>query len=823
MPHSAHDIQRHIYTSLLHARTPDVTLRVRATWHATYKLHRVILIQAGFFNSLFTAGFAEFSPKPDEIDIIFDDANITRAAFELCISRLYGGGPPLHIFPSLVPSTSQPLTSAFPFTSGELRSPTPPGQHPGTPRFLLSLLATSVYLSIPSLAAHALASILSTMGPYTVMQYLNFALGKPIGPPDPNEPDAAVGLENIAHLVPDDAASSSAASQHSLDTDDSRSEQLALDDTASTTDSSRPEKQFHYGAISDKIGEAAACWLARWAPDMLALEECKAGTSATPATPQLRRRTAAVADYSAVPTIWDRGGLSVAWVCALVSADTLFVRGERERYDFARSVVELRRRHGILQQEEDAWKTLFEQGIHYCHMSMEDVIVLSKDSSPTTKQPYVSIAVLQAAHWQNSIIRQHITARPTSSSFDARSPDKETRPSPAPTPGSPVQREKELGITQTTAEIRARLAAADPSLDQDGPYYVVPTDSSQRLGDNGSSVHPPSGDGAPPSMDELFTTSFAASSSPASPTSTKPGTSVPSAPSTLSRASAGEANFFGIQTRRYTARACVAADPAGTARWTLHPPFRFAAEFWDTEVLPEKARLYSHTVWCAGSLFNAYVQVVRKKGAVQLGIYLHRQSTIDIPGASAPRGELPTAPPQPQTPTGTRIRQGSLVGSSSQGHALTHTRGPSLPAIIAPSASPGPTHYSPSIHPPTRSTTPVSVSSSLPSRIGSLGGLGTPNASGYALQACAPPSSPYRDSRPSVSAYFTISCASATGASQTRFASAPDVFSVSQSWGWKSSSLRTEEYIDVAEGAEAGVGMRGREVSLRACVVLGLV
>ncbi|KAJ7456442.1 hypothetical protein FB451DRAFT_1353827 [Mycena latifolia] len=783
---SAADLQRHLYTSFLHGRTPDVALRVRASWHATYKLHRIILIQAGFFNSLFTAGFAESSPQPEEIDIIFDDTNITRAAFELCIARLYGGGPPLHIFPSLVPSNAQPLTSAFPFTSVDLHPPTPSGHHPGTPRFLLSLLATSVYLSIPSLAAHALSSILSTIGPYTVLQYLDFALGKPIGPADPkwNEPDAAVDLEHIAKSMPDDASStaSSNASFHSADTEDAP-----------------PEKQFHYGAISDKIGEAATCWLARWAPDILAFEERKAGTHA--ATPAISRRAKSEAsDYSAVPVIWDRGGLSVAWVCAIVGSDTLFVRGERQRYDFARAVVELRRRHGILQEEEDAWTTLFEQGIHYCHMSMEDVIDLSKDTSPTTKQPYVSIAVLQAAHWQNSILRQYITARPASSSF-------ETRPSPAPTPGSPVQREKELGITQTTAEIRARLAAADPSLDQAGPYYLVPVDSSQRIGDNGSSVHPPSVDGVPLSMDELFTTSFA----PSSPTTSKPN-----GPSTLSRASAGEANFFGIQTRRYTARACVAADPAGTARWTLHPPFRFAAEFWDVELLPEKARLYSHTVWCGGSLFNTYVQVVRKKGAVQLGIYLHRQSTLDIPGASAPRGEshsLPSAPSGPQE------RHGSLVG---YGSGQTHTRGPSLPAIVAPPAA-SPAHYSPSIHPPTRSTTPVSVSASFPSSLTSplTSGLAL-SAGGYTMYAPAPPAAPYRDPRPSVSAYFTISCASATGASQTRFASAPDVFSVSQSWGWKSSSLRTEEYMDVSEGAEA-VGVRSREVSLRACVVLGLV
>ncbi|KAJ7630424.1 hypothetical protein FB45DRAFT_915461 [Roridomyces roridus] len=736
---AADSIQRHLYSGFVHGRVHDIVLNVRASWHATYKLHRLVLIQAGFFDSLFTAGFAE-SNAPKEIEIIFDDLNITRAG-EFCIARLYGGGPPLHIFPSLVPSTSLPLTSAFPFTNVDPNPPpTPSGHQPGTPRFLLSLLATSVYLSIPTLTATALSAILRTVGPYTVLQYLDFALGKPIGVANSNwnEPEAAVGLENIAQLIPDNAPSD--ASLRSVESDETH----------------HGEKQFHYGAISDKIGEACACWLARWAPDILALEERKAGMGDVIATMTRRRPTSSQplppSDYSAVPAIWDRGGLNVAWVCALVSADTLFVRGERERYDFARAVVELRRRHGILPEEEDAWKTLFEQGIHYCHLSMEDVIDLSKDSSPTTKQPFVSIAVLQASHWQNSLLRQHITARP------ATPASVETRPAPAPTCGSPVQRDKELGVSQTTAEIRARLATGDASLNQSGPYYLVPSDSSQRIA------------------------------------------------SSLSRVSVGEANFFGIQTRRYTAQACVDADPTGTARWTLHPPFRFSAEFWDAEMLSEKARLYSRTVWCGGSLFNAYVQVVHKKGSKQLGVYLHRQSTLDVPPASAPRTDNSITS---STTSGTRERQGSLVGPRSP---LTHMRGPSLPAIVQPSTSP---HYSPSIHPPTRSTTPVSpsVSSSLPNSLGT-----SLTAHSVPIQV---PASPYRDTRQSVSAYFTISCASATGASQTRFASAPDVFTVSQSWGWKSSALRTEEYIEVGE--EQPRGIRGKEVSLRACVILGLV
>lgn len=99
---SASDIQSHLYASLLQASTYDVALRVSGTWDAIYKLHRVVLIQSvsvlckavilrstirfqGFFRSLFTGGFSESAVKlinlrngTDEINLIFDDLNITR-------------------------------------------------------------------------------------------------------------------------------------------------------------------------------------------------------------------------------------------------------------------------------------------------------------------------------------------------------------------------------------------------------------------------------------------------------------------------------------------------------------------------------------------------------------------------------------------------------------------------------------------------------------------------------------------------------------------------------------------------------------------------
>jgi hypothetical protein len=40
------DIQQHLYHSFLNASTADVHVRVRGSWRAVYRLHRVVLIQS---------------------------------------------------------------------------------------------------------------------------------------------------------------------------------------------------------------------------------------------------------------------------------------------------------------------------------------------------------------------------------------------------------------------------------------------------------------------------------------------------------------------------------------------------------------------------------------------------------------------------------------------------------------------------------------------------------------------------------------------------------------------------------------------------------
>ena len=69
-----------------------------------------------------------------------------------------------------------------------------------------------------------------------------------------------------------------------------------------------------------------------------------------------------------IPVIWRRGGLDARWVRGVLSSDWLFVAGEKERYDMARSVVDMHRAEGISLEEELEFDHLFAQGIYYANM-----------------------------------------------------------------------------------------------------------------------------------------------------------------------------------------------------------------------------------------------------------------------------------------------------------------------------------------------------------------------------------------------------------------------------------------------------------------------
>lgn len=359
----------------------------------------------------------------------------------------------------MIPTPSHPLTPAFasagfsepsssqtasllPSSLDISSTPTlPAGHHPASPRFLLSLLATAVFLSIPSVASQALSAIVRTVGPHTAVRYLHFAIGHGIGPPDDpgvnekgidHESEAAVGLEEVAEVIKEeDISSESIRVLQDLHSQQDPTDGVAgsssevkrevskhshggippLSDLESDTDSedcggSRKDAHagpcYYYGAVSDKVGEAAACWLTRWGTDVLRHEEEAiasesdklgkdplwfpaphvqwAGDRPGSAPPEMAGTRvpgmASGSDHKLVaPVIWRRGGLSARWVRGILSSDTLFVRGEKERYEMARSVVEMRRATRTTDNlgesegaEELEFERLFAEGIYYANM-----------------------------------------------------------------------------------------------------------------------------------------------------------------------------------------------------------------------------------------------------------------------------------------------------------------------------------------------------------------------------------------------------------------------------------------------------------------------
>lgn len=405
------------------------------------------LTLSGFFHSLFMGGFSETRQRNksqipgdewtgEDIELTFDDPNITRAAFEICLQRLYSSYPQLHFPVSLLPTAAQPLTPSFPppaedkFPSLQAAAQNLP-EHTQlvTPRLLLSLLATATYLGQQYLLREVLAIVLRTVCPQTVNRYLYFAIGHGIGEEewDNQDDEGARGMETVAKTVASGFVHTSAEDWSSVSGSDesspTRGARLSTDSNSSTysdegpsvakvegeishrsvtrsdsirsTSTVRPGQNglaslstftvheetpedfimpHFYGFVSDRIGEACVCWLARWGLDVLKIEE----------------QMAEVDPQHDGPLVWAQGGVPANFVAAVLSSDALFVPNEIERYRMTRRVLELRRAswHAMLESEQsgtpsvnsepesiEGWDEderelakVFVEGIYYSHM-----------------------------------------------------------------------------------------------------------------------------------------------------------------------------------------------------------------------------------------------------------------------------------------------------------------------------------------------------------------------------------------------------------------------------------------------------------------------
>ncbi|ORZ00298.1 hypothetical protein BCR43DRAFT_484972 [Syncephalastrum racemosum] len=195
--------------------------------------------------------------------------------------------------------------------------------------------------------------------------------------------------------------------------------------------------------------------------------------------------------------------------------------------------------------------------------------------------------------------------------------------------------------------------------------------------------------------------------------------------------------------KRNTTSTTSSSPTSPTKQASCYPPFRFSVEFTDFSSLKQSVRVYSNTVFYAGSNWNMYIQKTRsqRKGVLQLGVYLHRQS---VPFGPCTHDDV-SQPTQTTQPPSQQQEQ--------QQQQQQQQQSPSSPSHQATAAA------------CTRRC--------------------TPDVSSF---------SRYPDKRKVVKTWFKIFCPSrGPKHALTLFQSSPDNFSVLQSWGWRSTTLCADE------------------------------
>ncbi|TIB04458.1 hypothetical protein E3P96_01625 [Wallemia ichthyophaga] len=838
----------------------DVTIKV-AKWHRQYKLHKIILTQSTFFNSLFHGSFAETLSNDKAIELTFDDPNITRSAFEYCLGYLYGRASPLLLQERLKPSPRYPLTPSYPtFDISTDTDPALEDAQVATPEFCMALVATSIYLGCPSIANKAISFILASISPVNITKFLRFALGEGLGCARcwyDGEQHPAVGLEQLGQPIEKGLdthieAAESEQTHSGLATPLSASQETAIDGLSihSTSDDDDASYEystpsFHYGAASDKIGEACVCWLSRWALDMIEIEDILVTDSGDIKHPS-----------GSIPfATWSLAGIPARYIRAVVSSDALFVPGaEWQRYKLAARIVELRRRQNkgaLSYADECEFDTMFADGIYYTHMTFEQLAAIQKEVSPTTARPYVPIRILQQALWAHCELRNSIEAFALS--------------------GAGADRDCDLGLTYSSWEIREKIRTKEGKAWSERRFFPVNKDSTDRLGDAASmySSNDELNRYSPPSQNrnqnhaqrEESENDEDASGLAASTHDPLAGASPGS-----QRRPHSEAELFGLQkthrnggeiARQIEADCLNSGEGEGgdsaslassspTARraqedkWSLVEPLRFAVEYWIKSELAAREKTFSHAVFYAGSYINTYIQIneQKHKHGNQLGIYVHRQSMHEpLPYASSPpsshgnntaspllysgggsgggyNGNVPVPlSPVPTMDTLLRVNSAGSDDSNGSNNPPAQPQPQPQPQTQTQYHTRNHSHSQPHSHPyshpysHTHSHSPPTDTA----KVGPGKHSGSQNV----------PHAAYKDPRKTLRAFFTVQCSSGNGTAFTKFNSAPDSFTTSQSWGWKSSVQRSSEYLaNHAIGPDEQLGGLN---SLRAVVTVGLV
>lgn len=293
--------------------------------------------------------------------------------------------------------------------------------------------------------------------------------------------------------------------------------------------------------------------------------------------------------------------------------------------------------------------------------------------------------------------------------------------------------------------------------------------------------------------------------------------------------------------------------------YSTFPPFRFAAEFPNPQYLKERKRVYSRTVFYAGSLWNVYIQKV-KSGSKnpQLGVYLHRAKerepeapglannveglTVDERIGALEREMLLSSEHRTRRQGGRRSADSIEIQQTIPNDRVNQSAELAVVSLAGTPQHPGLSTFmtgSPSARPP-RHSIPPAASTFAQAETGQQEPEISARHHRRSSSTCTSPLEdsedavhldqgtrhffhrpyvstlpPYVDARPTIKTYFKIYSPSKGGRMLSVYESAPDNFNFSQSWGWKSSTLMVDEEVcggpgpgpgsDFVEGSATGV------------------
>ncbi|EPB81601.1 hypothetical protein HMPREF1544_11669 [Mucor circinelloides 1006PhL] len=381
--------------------------------------------------------------------------------------------------------------------------------------------------------------------------------------------------------------------------------------------------------------------------------------------------------------------LPLDWLQKVIESDAFWVPSEYERYQFIQQII--RARYNIYSNSKSTSFVLTEldtntncyiiaQSIYYMHMTFEQLESIQNDIHPLTKQRLVPERILKEALWQQIQMRSKIESaseRDIKLNMTVPNTDKEKQNAKVV---NNLEDEENKGDEDEEEEDENE----DEPLER---YYPIPTDD---------------------------TTTYTGESA-------------------ITLASSTSISNYGKKRLSSQHQASPSPPIMTPEQYSIYPPFRFSVEFADVTSLKHGMRVYSDTVFYAGSNWNMYIQKTRsqRKGVLQLGVYLHRQSV-----------------PQNYNSSSASSTEAQQQQSQQPHEAYTSNNNTS------------PTSPSPSAH----------------------------------LNQQAWSFSRYSDKRKVVKTWFKIYCPTrGPKHALTLFQSSPDNFSVLQSWGWRSTTLCADE------------------------------